>query len=105
MKKLVDERLPEISPEVSRFLNGSLDFVGINHYTSLYAKNDRTRIRKFILQDASSDAAVITSCKLLNHYLLCLYNTIGRSFERLELTIVLHSIVASRNGIAIGERV
>ncbi|KAM7495516.1 hypothetical protein LguiB_030125 [Lonicera macranthoides] len=61
MKKLVDERLPEISPKVSRFLNGSLDFVGINHYTALYAKNDRTRIRKFILQDASSDAAVITS--------------------------------------------
>ncbi|CAK9139766.1 unnamed protein product [Ilex paraguariensis] len=56
-KKLVAERLPEIKPEVSSLLVGSLDFVGINHYTTLYARNDRTRIEKFILQDASSDAA------------------------------------------------
>ncbi|CAK9139767.1 unnamed protein product [Ilex paraguariensis] len=61
MQKLVAERLPEIKPEESRLLLGSLDFVGINHYTTLYARNDRTQIRKFILHDASSDAAVITT--------------------------------------------
>ncbi|KAK6157142.1 hypothetical protein DH2020_011390 [Rehmannia glutinosa] len=61
MQKLVGERLPEIVPEVSRFLKGSLDFIGINHYTTLYARNDRTRIRKLVLQDASSDSAVITT--------------------------------------------
>ncbi|KAK4398452.1 putative beta-glucosidase 41 [Sesamum angolense] len=59
MQKLVAERLPEITPETSRLLKGSLDFVGINHYTTLYARNDRTRFRKFILQDASSDSATI----------------------------------------------
>uniref|UniRef100_A0A6N2MI41 Beta-glucosidase n=1 Tax=Salix viminalis TaxID=40686 RepID=A0A6N2MI41_SALVM len=61
MKKLVGERLPEITQGMSKLLVGSLDFVGINHYTTLYARNDRTRIRKLILQDASSDAAVITT--------------------------------------------
>ncbi|KAI3457022.1 hypothetical protein Pfo_013685 [Paulownia fortunei] len=61
MQKLVGERLPEITSEVSQLLKGSLDFIGINHYTALYARNDRTRIRKFILQDASSDSAVITT--------------------------------------------
>ncbi|KAJ6301020.1 hypothetical protein OIU77_015344 [Salix suchowensis] len=61
MKKLVGERLPEITHGMSKLLVGSLDFVGINHYTTLYARNDRTRIRKLILQDASSDAAVITT--------------------------------------------
>ncbi|XP_024966551.1 putative beta-glucosidase 41 isoform X4 [Cynara cardunculus var. scolymus] len=61
MQNQVGDRLPEISPVVSEFIMGSLDFVGINHYTSLYAKNDRTGIRKFILRDASTDAAVITS--------------------------------------------
>ncbi|XP_059647408.1 putative beta-glucosidase 41 isoform X2 [Cornus florida] len=61
MQKLVGKRLPEINPEVSRLLVGTLDFVGINHYTTLYARNDRTRIRKFILQDASSDNGVITT--------------------------------------------
>ncbi|XP_051125356.1 putative beta-glucosidase 41 [Andrographis paniculata] len=61
MKKLVAERLPEIDPEVSKLLRGSLDFIGLNHYTTLYARNDRTRVRKLILKDASSDAAVITA--------------------------------------------
>lgn len=59
----MSERLPDISPEVYTLLKGSLDFVGINHYTTLYARNDRSRTRKFILQDASSDAAVITTNK------------------------------------------
>lgn len=61
MEKLVGDRLPEISPEVAEVLSGSLDFVGVNHYTTLYARNDRMRIRKFLLQDASSDSAVITT--------------------------------------------
>lgn len=65
MQKLVSERLPEITDATSNLLVGSLDFIGINHYTSLYARNDRTRIHKLIMQDAISDAAVITTGKLL----------------------------------------
>ncbi|XAR56624.1 Beta-glucosidase [Bertholletia excelsa] len=61
MQKLVGERLPKITAKVSRSLMGTLDFVGINHYTTLYARNDRTRVRKFILRDASTDASVITT--------------------------------------------
>ncbi|XP_075668124.1 putative beta-glucosidase 41 [Castanea sativa] len=61
MKKFVGKRLPEISPATSKFLLGSLDFLGINHYTTLYARNDRARIRKLILKDAIADAAVITT--------------------------------------------
>lgn len=61
MQELVGSRLPEITPEISKLLTKSLDFVGINHYTTLYARNDRTRFRKFVLQDASTDSAVITS--------------------------------------------
>ncbi|URE25921.1 Glycosyl hydrolase family 1 [Musa troglodytarum] len=62
MKKLVGGRLPRFTSDDSESLAGSLDFVGINHYTSLYARNDRTRIRKLILNDASSDAGVIATC-------------------------------------------
>ncbi|MED6150863.1 putative beta-glucosidase 41 [Stylosanthes scabra] len=61
MQEHVAERLPEISDADSNFLVGSLDFIGINHYTSIYTRNDRTKIHKFIMQDASSDAAVITT--------------------------------------------
>lgn len=63
MHKLVAERLPEIGPEASRFLKGTLDFVGINHYTTMYARNDRIGIRKLIMQDASTDSGVITTRK------------------------------------------
>lgn len=61
MKTLVGDRLPELSPDMSKMLIGTLDYVGINHYTTLYARNDRMGIRKFILQDASSDSAVIAT--------------------------------------------
>ncbi|XP_057862323.1 putative beta-glucosidase 41 isoform X2 [Cryptomeria japonica] len=61
MRQMVDNRLPKFSKEQSKLLRGSLDFVGINHYTTLYARNDRSRIRKRILNDACSDSAVITS--------------------------------------------
>ncbi|XP_042029198.1 putative beta-glucosidase 41 [Salvia splendens] len=61
MQKLVGERLPKIGPKVSQFLKGTLDFIGINHYTTLYVRNDRMRLAKLILQDASTDSAIITS--------------------------------------------
>uniref|UniRef100_A0A7N0SWE2 Beta-glucosidase n=1 Tax=Kalanchoe fedtschenkoi TaxID=63787 RepID=A0A7N0SWE2_KALFE len=61
MEELVSERLPNISSIDYELLKGSLDFVGINHYTTLYARNDRSRIRKLMLQDAYSDSAVITT--------------------------------------------
>lgn len=61
MQKLVGKRLPKISSETSELLAGSLDFVGINHYTSLYARNDRIHFRKLVLRDALTDAAVITT--------------------------------------------
>ncbi|XP_022139442.1 putative beta-glucosidase 41 isoform X3 [Momordica charantia] len=59
MKSLVGERLPKISRGTAKFLTGTLDFVGMNHYTSLYARNDRFRIRKLIFNDASTDSNVI----------------------------------------------
>ncbi|KAL4201797.1 hypothetical protein AMTRI_Chr02g260480 [Amborella trichopoda] len=61
MQNLVGNRLPKLTPEMSGSLIGSLDFVGVNHYTTLYAKNDKNRIRKLILRDASSDVAVIAT--------------------------------------------
>ncbi|XP_039113976.1 beta-glucosidase 25 isoform X2 [Dioscorea cayenensis subsp. rotundata] len=59
MQDLVGSRLPTFTAEMSKLLAGSLDFLGINHYTTLYARNDRTRIWKRILDDAYTDAGVI----------------------------------------------
>lgn len=39
MKDLVKERLPIFTEEQTKLVKGSFDFIGINYYTSRYAKN------------------------------------------------------------------
>lgn len=63
MQNIVGSRLPKITSEMSKSLAGTLDFVGINHYTTLYVWNDRTRIWNLVMDDASTDAGVIMTCK------------------------------------------
>jgi len=38
MRLLVGDRLPKFSIEQSRMVNGSFDFVGLNYYTTYYAR-------------------------------------------------------------------
>ncbi|XP_013612042.1 PREDICTED: putative beta-glucosidase 41 isoform X1 [Brassica oleracea var. oleracea] len=99
MKRLVEERLPEITAEMSRTIKGAFDFFGINHYTTLYTRNDRTRIRKLILQDASSDAAVITSCKIHTHT-----HYLSDHIFTTDVLVCSLIAVAFRGGVAIGEK-
>jgi beta-glucosidase len=39
MRQLLGSKLPTFSPEERRKLGYKLDFIGINHYTTLYAKD------------------------------------------------------------------
>jgi beta-glucosidase len=39
MRQLLGSRLPSFSPEDRRKLGYTLDFIGVNHYTTLYAKD------------------------------------------------------------------
>ena len=39
MLKIVKERLPAFSADESRMVKGSIDYVGINQYTSYYMKD------------------------------------------------------------------
>ncbi|KAH7858676.1 hypothetical protein Vadar_026570 [Vaccinium darrowii] len=56
----VGDRLPRFTQAESALLKGSLDFVGINHYTTFYARNDTSNIVGFLLNDAFSDSGAIT---------------------------------------------
>jgi beta-glucosidase/6-phospho-beta-glucosidase/beta-galactosidase len=42
MQEIVKDRLPLFSDEESRMVKGSIDYVGINHYTSFYMKDPGT---------------------------------------------------------------
>lgn len=60
MRTRVGKRLPKFSQAQSLALKGSFDFVGINHYTTWYAKNNSTDILGHLLNDSLADNGAIT---------------------------------------------
>ncbi|CAL5428718.1 unnamed protein product [Camellia sinensis] len=56
----VGSRLPRFTKTESALLKGSLDFVGINHYTTFYARNNTSNIIGFLLNDTTADSGAIT---------------------------------------------
>lgn len=60
MRRRVGNRLPTFSKSEAALVKGSFDFVGINHYTTFYAKNNSTNIIGSLLNDAIADSGAIT---------------------------------------------
>jgi beta-glucosidase len=62
MLEMVGDRLPRFTREQSSSLKGSADFIGINHYTTYYARESKLAIVEELLED-NPDAEVITPCE------------------------------------------
>lgn len=60
MRSRVGSRLPAFSSSESALLKGSLDFVGINHYTTYYGSKDTSSTIGRLLNDSLSDSGAIT---------------------------------------------
>ncbi|XP_010258106.1 PREDICTED: beta-glucosidase 6 [Nelumbo nucifera] len=60
MRSRVGRRLPTFSEAEAALVKGSLDFVGINHYTTWYAKDNSTNILSLLLNDTLSDSGTVT---------------------------------------------
>ncbi|KAK1553187.1 hypothetical protein Q3G72_030370 [Acer saccharum] len=60
MRRRVGNRLPRFSKFEATLLKGSLDFVGINHYTTFYAQHNATNIIGVLLNDSIADSGAIT---------------------------------------------
>ncbi|KAK1272737.1 Beta-glucosidase 40 [Acorus gramineus] len=60
MRKRVGDRLPKFTPSEEALVKGSLDFVGINHYTTWYARSNSTNFIGVILNDTLADSGAIT---------------------------------------------
>lgn len=43
MRRILGDRLPKFTKEQSALMNGSYDFIGVNYYASVYAKNNPVR--------------------------------------------------------------
>ncbi|KAF5752063.1 beta-glucosidase 40 [Tripterygium wilfordii] len=59
MRSRVGSRLPMFSKTEAALLKGSLDFVGINHYTTYYAQENSTNIINVLLNDSLADSGAI----------------------------------------------
>eukprot|EP00253_Pinus_taeda_P000856 PITA_00856 len=60
MRERVGNRLPAFSAQESHRVKGSVDFVGLNHYTTYYATNNATDGSSFRLNDALPDSGAVT---------------------------------------------
>lgn len=64
MRTRVGNRLPTFTRSQASLLKGSLDFVGINHYTTYYASPNRTSLIGNLLNDSLADSGAVTLRKL-----------------------------------------
>ncbi|XP_061368012.1 beta-glucosidase 40-like [Gastrolobium bilobum] len=60
MRSRVGSRLPKFSQSEAALVKGSLDFVGINHYTTFYARDNSTNLIGTLLHDSIADSGTIT---------------------------------------------
>lgn len=72
MRKRVGNRLPKFSASEAVLIKGSLDFVGINHYTTYYAQPNVTNIVGLLFNDALADSGAITLRKFSKS--VCFYS-------------------------------
>ncbi|KAL6843234.1 hypothetical protein ACP4OV_026947 [Aristida adscensionis] len=60
MRSRVGNRLPRFTAKEAAVVKGSLDFMGINHYTTFYTKDDKSSIIKKLLNDTLADIGTIS---------------------------------------------
>lgn len=60
MKSRAGGRLPTFSASELALVKGSMDFVGINHYTTFYAYHNRSNLIGVALNDTIADSGAFT---------------------------------------------
>ncbi|KAK2648252.1 hypothetical protein Ddye_015741 [Dipteronia dyeriana] len=63
MREIVKDRLPTLSAEEKKLIKGSFDFIGINYYTSRYAKNIPIDLRATPISFSADESVNITADK------------------------------------------
>ncbi|XP_038725312.1 beta-glucosidase 12-like isoform X2 [Tripterygium wilfordii] len=61
MRSIVGDRLPQFTPEQSKMLKGSYDFVGLNYYTANYAAymNNSSAVNASYLTDSQANLSTV----------------------------------------------
>ena len=66
MKKIVGSRLPSFTYAESSQVKGSFDFIGVNHYITMYVKDNPSSVNTED-RDAMADMAVQLTSMFLTH--------------------------------------
>lgn len=72
MRSRVGSRLPKFTEKKAALVNGSLDFMGINHYTTFYTKDDQSTVIEKLLNNTLADTATISVRKF--HFSFTLFS-------------------------------
>ncbi|TVU30720.1 hypothetical protein EJB05_22355 [Eragrostis curvula] len=60
MRSRVGNRLPKFTAKEAALVKGSLDFMGINHYTTFYTKDDESTVIDKLLNNTLADTGTIS---------------------------------------------
>ncbi|XP_051144621.1 beta-glucosidase 6 isoform X2 [Andrographis paniculata] len=60
MRDRVGSRLPKFSPTESAQLKGSFDFIGVNHYTTWFARANHSNMLDVLLNNSLADSGAVT---------------------------------------------
>lgn len=106
MHTLVKERLPKFTEEQSARLKGSFDFIGMNYYTSYYARNNPVANTINISCTTDSLANLTGKFKGNTFFFFCkmVLQLIFRYIDSIH-NFVLFAFSAMRNGKLIGPQV
>uniref|UniRef100_A0A0D3G6Q4 Beta-glucosidase n=1 Tax=Oryza barthii TaxID=65489 RepID=A0A0D3G6Q4_9ORYZ len=72
MKKAAGSRLPIFSNHESEMVTNSFDFIGLNHYSSVYTSNNNNVV-KAPLQDLTADVATLFRVYEVHSFCVCVY--------------------------------
>lgn len=62
MRAIAGERLPQFTPQQSKMLKGSFDFLGLNYYTTQYAQSISLLARANATYDTDMHANMTGDC-------------------------------------------
>lgn len=107
MQDIVGERLPKFSEEEIKLVKGSVDFVGINQYTSFYMfdpHKPKPKVTGYQEEWNAGFACKIFSC-LLQIFPLFIASSTDSLLHFVLISIWCLKFVDDRNGVPIGPRV
>ena len=87
MKKNAGSRLPSFTQKESNLVKGSIDFLGINFYYSLYVKDSPGYLQKEnrdCLADVAAKFQCMSQAVSLTHF-YCITNSISRMNKNVSL--------------------